>query len=87
MWMKFRQTSMVFLRTHISPTKFSKVLLRMYISLIKPHVYFGYNILCTEDDEYKFFARIFVRELVTDGLDVNGLVTDGPDVNNSAKDG
>ena len=47
---------------------------------MKSHVYFGYTVLCTDDTIYNPFVRIFVRELVTDGLDVSGLVTDGPDV-------
>ena len=79
---KFRQTSEVFLRTYISCTKFSKVFLLAYISLTKSHVYFVYNILCTEDDVYKPFVRIFVRKLVIDGLDINELVTDGSEVSN-----
>ena len=82
-WMKFRQTSKVFLRAYISRTKFSDVLLTAHISLIKSHVYFGYNILCTENDVYKFFVRIFVRKLVMYSLDVTRLVTDGSDVSNN----
>ena len=43
-------------------------------------------ILCKEDNAYKSFVRIFVRifvgEMVADGLDANGLVTEGPDVSN-----
>ena len=68
---------------YISRTKFSKVFLRAYIILTKLHVYFGYNFLCTEADVYKCIVHIFVRELVTAGLDVNGLVTYGPDVSNT----
>ena len=81
-WKKFCQTSTVSLRTYISHTKFSKVFLRVYISLTKSHVYFGYNVLCKDDDMYKSFVRIFVRELVTHGLAVNGLVTDGLEFSN-----
>ena len=79
--MKFLHTSTVFLCTYISRTKFFKEFLYAYINLTKSHVYLGYTMLCTEDDVYKSFARIFLRTLVTDGLDVNILVTDSPDVN------
>ena len=79
---KFHQTSKVFLRKYVSCTKFAKVLLRAYIRLTKSDVYFGYNVLCTEDDMYKFFVHIFRCKLVTGGLDVNGLVMNGPDVSN-----
>ena len=78
--MNFFQTSSIFLRTHISYTKFTKVFLCAYIRLIKLHVYFGYIFLCTEDNVYKSFVRIFVLKMVTVGLDVNKLATDGPDV-------
>ena len=57
----------------------------MYIILTKSNMYFGYNFLCTEDDVYKSFVRIFVRELVMAGLDVNGIVIDSPDVSNISK--
>ena len=71
------------LHTYISCTKLSKVFLVVYIRLTKSHVYFGYNFLCTEDNVYKSFVRIFAHKLVTDGLDVIGLVTDSPDVSNT----
>ena len=74
-WKKFLHTSMVFLRAYISCIKFSNVFLCAYISLTKSYTYFGYNIVCAEDDLYKFFVCILVRKLVTDGLDVNIIVT------------
>ena len=84
-WTKFFQSSKVFLRAYTSRTNFSKVFLRTYISLTKLHMYFGYNGLCTYDDVYKSFVRIFVRELATESLDVNGLVTDILDLSNNSK--
>ena len=84
-WTKFHQTSTVFLHMYIRRTKFFKVFLRAYISLTKSHVYFCYNIFGRRDDVYKSFVRTFVRELVTDGFDINRLVTDGLDVCNITK--
>ena len=46
-------------------------------------MYFGYNDWCAQDDVYNSCVRIFVRELVTDGMDVNELVMDGLDVSNN----
>ena len=77
---------MVFLRTYIIRTKFSKVFLRAYISHKKSHVYFGYNIQYKEDDVYKSFAHIFVCKLVMNNLDINGLVKDDPDVSNTRRE-
>ena len=45
-------------------------------------MFFVYTVLCTEDGVYKSFVCIFVRKLVTYGLDGNRLVMDGPDIIN-----
>ena len=82
-WTKFFQTFKVFLGTCNIRTKFSRVFLHAYISLTKSHVYFGYNVLCTDDRVCNSIVRIFVRRLVTGILYVNGLVTGSKDVSNN----